>query len=84
MTSDFPRHPANILEDTAGRLVNRDTNHAHDLNPTALAIWQVCDGQTETHEIARAVAELSGADLEGSLAQVKETIADLRRRGLIE
>ena len=32
----------------------------HFLNPTALAIWNLCDGQTSALEMIRAICELSG------------------------
>ena len=55
----------------------------HVLNASAKAIWELCDGETSTQEIAEAVAELAGYDLHTALEEVVETIQMLRERGLI-
>jgi pyrroloquinoline quinone biosynthesis protein D len=54
-----------------------------ELNETAQEILTRCDGRTVT-EIIQALAEEYNVDLEMLAADVRETLADLRRRKLIE
>lgn len=64
-----------ILDETSG--------HVHVLNPTAMAIWQACDGDTTVGEIAEAVSELAGLDLESALQMALETIESFNDSGLL-
>jgi pyrroloquinoline quinone biosynthesis protein D len=54
-----------------------------ELNETAQEILAHCDGRTVS-EIIRALAEEYDIDLEKLAADVRETLADLQRRRLIE
>ena len=54
-----------------------------ELNETAQEILTRCDGRTVS-EIIQALAEEYNVDLEMLAADVGETLADLRRRKLIE
>lgn len=54
-----------------------------ELNETAQEILSRCDGQTVS-EIIQALAEEYNVDLEMLGADVRETLADLQRRKLIE
>ena len=55
----------------------------HVLNASAKAIWELCDGETSTREIAEAVAEIAGYGPRRALEEVLETIQVLRERGLV-
>jgi pyrroloquinoline quinone biosynthesis protein D len=54
-----------------------------ELNETAQEIVTRCDGRTVS-EITQALAEEYNVDLEMLAADVRETLADLQRRKLIE
>ena len=54
-----------------------------ELNETAQEIVNRCDGRTVS-EITQALAEEYNVDLEMLAADVRETLADLQRRKLIE
>ena len=54
-----------------------------ELNETAQEILTRCDGRTVS-EIIQALAEEYNVDLEMLAADVRETLADLQRRRLIE
>jgi pyrroloquinoline quinone biosynthesis protein D len=54
-----------------------------ELNETAQEILARCDGRT-LNEIVRALAEEYDSDVAALTADVRETLADLQRRKLIE
>jgi pyrroloquinoline quinone biosynthesis protein D len=54
-----------------------------ELNETAQEILTRCDGRTVS-EIVQALAEEYNVDLEMLVADVRQTLADLQRRKLIE
>jgi pyrroloquinoline quinone biosynthesis protein D len=54
-----------------------------ELNETAQEILTRCDGRTVS-EIIQALAEEYNVDLEMLVADVRQTLADLQRRKLIE
>ena len=60
-----------------------DTGSLHLLNPPALAIWELCDGETTGREMAEAVAELTGLDLDAALGDVTGALDDLYEQGLV-
>ena len=62
---------------------NRSSGHLIHLNPTALAIWEMCDGETEVVEIVDAIVELSGRPRSTVLAEVESTIKSLEELDLI-
>lgn len=60
-----------------------DTDKVHLLNESAKAIWELCDGNTTTSEMAAAISEITGLDLERAMADVEETIDRLGSLGLV-
>ncbi|GIU91957.1 MAG: hypothetical protein KatS3mg011_0863 [Acidimicrobiia bacterium] len=56
----------------------------HVLNPSARAIWELCDGETTPAEMAAAVAAATGLDPQVALGQVEETLASFARLGLVD
>jgi PqqD family protein of HPr-rel-A system len=64
-----------VFDPSSGRLTR--------LNPSALAIWELCDGETSQDEIIDAVAELTGRSREEVATEVNATIRQLFELGLI-
>ncbi|MDX1468863.1 MAG: PqqD family protein [Acidimicrobiia bacterium] len=60
-----------------------DSDSLHNLNETARAIWELCDGVTSPHEMAHAISELTGIGLETALSDVKETLRRLEELNLV-
>lgn len=55
----------------------------HLLNPSALAIWELCDGETTPYEIAEAVSEVTGRPIDEVEAEVEQAVTALEELGLI-
>jgi len=53
-----------------------------ELNSSAFAIWNLCDGQTTLREMAEAIGELTGASLDETLTEVTRTIEEFYSLGL--
>ena len=53
------------------------------LNDTALAIWELCDGETQPDEMIEAICELSGAPREMVAEDVLRTLASFERANLL-
>lgn len=84
--SSRPRRVAYVTERREGTMVtvyHRGTGQAHALNPTAYAIWELCDGQTTVEEMAAAVADLTGLPESEALRQVTRTLTDLTQARLV-
>ena len=62
----------------------KTTEGLHVLNSTALAIWELCDGETSPGEIARAVSKLTGLDQAKAKRDVTTTLETLKNIGLLE
>jgi hypothetical protein len=62
---------------------NRSSGHLIHLNPTALAIWEMCDGETEVIEIVDAIVELTGRPRSAVMAEVESTVESLEELDLI-
>ncbi len=46
--------------DTENVVYDPETSSVHMLNTTAMAIWVLCDGDTDPDEMVEAICELSG------------------------
>ena len=82
-----PKQRDNLLVRKAGdeiAVYDPATGTLVQLNATAFAIWQACDGKTAVDEIVDALAELTGLDVEILSHEVEVTVDDLTRRGLLE
>ena len=55
----------------------------HVLNASALAIWELCDGETTADEMAEAVAEIAGLEIGLARADVEVALSELYERSLI-
>ena len=53
------------------------------LNPSALAIWELCDGETREDEIVDALVELTGGPRQSLTDDIRVALAQLRGLGLI-
>lgn len=56
----------------------------HLLNETALAIWQLCDGETEPAEMVDAICELSKLPHEVVEEDVSRILSEFEAAGLLE
>lgn len=70
------RGAESLLRDSHGRL--------YSLNETAVALWELCDGQTTLDEMVEAVCLVCKVDREQALADLTRTLAELSRSELIE
>lgn len=57
---------------------------AHVLNPTARALWDLCDGRTSPQEIAGAVCEVFDVDPHDAARDVAAALERLEAAGLLE
>lgn len=69
-------------EETA--VYNAGSGQLHIVNASALAIWELCDGETTPKEMAEAISELTGLELDASAADVHSTLMTLADAGLVE
>ena len=53
-----------------------------ELNASAFAIWNLCDGQTTLTEMAEAIGELTGAPVDETLIEVRRTIEEFYILGI--
>lgn len=65
------------------RLVDGQGRSVWALNATALALWELCDGETSVEEMVGAVAALFSADEELMRHDLEETFDQLSRAGLL-
>ena len=85
--TDRPRQRDNLVVRGAGNEVavfDPSTGTLVQLNATALAIWQACDGQTTLEEIVQALVLLTGRTTEGLEKVVATTVGALTDQGLLE
>jgi PqqD family protein of HPr-rel-A system len=55
----------------------------HILNETALAIWELCDGETRVEEMIEAICELCGMHRDVVVEDVGRILTDFGVTGLI-
>jgi hypothetical protein len=53
------------------------------LNPTALALWELCDGETGVDEMVDAVAELFSLPSQQARSDVEAALGDMVALGVI-
>ena len=64
-------------------IYNPETGGLHVLNPSALAIWELCDGETTGAEMAEAVVELARLEPADAEADVSAALQRLFELGLL-
>lgn len=75
-----PRHADGVLleqEQDRSRLVATRAHAALALDPTALALWELCDGETTVEEMTLAVCALfdaAEATVQHDIAEVLDTL----------
>ena len=84
MTVADPRMPQRRPD--APAVLAGDTTDAGEveLNATAYAIWELCDGETTVDEMVGASAELFDAPAETIAHDVEKILRKLHRAGLID
>lgn len=80
------RRPELRLEATGGvhRVLDPRDGRTYALNPTALALWQLCDGTTQPDEMVEAICELFAVERRQAAADVERTLGRFTEAGLIE
>ena len=73
-----------ITKEVDGELLiyDRERDKAHCLNPSAAAIWKLCDGRTTTDQIASSVSKGNGSSIDEQIVWL--ALAELRRSKLLE
>jgi hypothetical protein len=65
-------------------LVAPDQAVAHELNPTARAVWELCDGATTVDELADAVCQLFPVTRDAAVSDVVAVVSRFVSSGLVE
>lgn len=81
-----PRRTATAETRREGDLVSvrvRGERSWHQLNPTAGALWELCDGATALREMFTAAEEAFDASPEVIRAEIVTALGDLRSAGLL-
>jgi hypothetical protein len=60
-----------------------ETTRLHMLNPSALAIWEACDGETTIEEIIEAVIELTDLNRPQAAKDVTSALEGLKAAKLV-
>lgn len=58
-------------------------DRVYELNDTAFALWELCDGETAVREIVQAVDDLFAAPREDLARDVMSALAELAGDGLL-
>jgi hypothetical protein len=70
-------------EELRSYLVVPDGGVAHELNPTARAVWELCDGTTTVDELIDAIRQVFSVEREVALADVTAVVDRLEAAGLV-
>ncbi len=82
----LPRRRTDVLlmdEDTRSTLIDPDVGTTHVLNPTARAIWELCDGTTTLDELVNAICEVFSVPHGEALRDVAAVLGQLEQAGLV-
>ena len=79
------RHTDVLLmdEDIRSTLIDPDAGTTHVLNPTARAIWELCDGTTTLDELVNASCEVFSVPHGQALRDVAAVLGQLEQAGLV-
>ena len=72
-----------IDEDTRSVLIDDTQGVTHVLNPTARAIWELCDGTTTLDELVDAICQVFSVQHGVALRDVAAVLAQLEDAGLV-
>lgn len=80
-----PVRTPNVVAEPWGdnHIVHRDTHEDFVLNPTAFALWELCDGRTTLSEMVEAVCDLFEVGRDQARADVVEGIRDMQAAGIL-
>jgi len=70
-------------EDTRSVLIDVERGTTHVLNPTARAIWELCDGTTTLDELVDAICQVFSVSHGVALRDVAAVLAQLEEAGLV-
>jgi PqqD family protein of HPr-rel-A system len=86
VTTERPtRRPDVWLRTAEGENVVFDpaTGAVHILNATALAIWELCDGETRTEEMVEAICGLSGLPRDVVQEDVERILVEFEQANIV-
>lgn len=61
-----------------------EAGNLHLLNDTALAIWQLCDGETWPDEMVAAICEISGLHEDVVAEDIGRILREFERSGILK
>ena len=70
-------------EESRSVLIDTDSGATHVLNPTARAIWELCDGNTTLDELVDAICQVFSVPHSVAERDVAEALARLEEVGLV-
>jgi len=70
-------------EETRSLLVDPDRGVTHVLNPTARAIWELCDGATTLEEVVNAICQVFSVPPGPASRDVAEVLMQFEEAGLV-
>ena len=85
-TARMPRRRTDVQlrdEETRSLIVVPDQDRVHVLNPTARALWELCDGTTTLDELTVAICDLFDVAPEQATADVAEALRLLEQNELM-
>lgn len=86
-TTRVPRHAAGVVlhqEDTGAQLLAPGTGAVVALDPLALALWEMCDGETTVQEMTSASCALFDAPIDTVERDITRVLAALEEQLLLE
>lgn len=80
-----PLRTPNVVAEPSGNdhIVHRNTHEDFVLNPTAFALWELCDGRTTLSEMVEAVCDLFEIGRDQARADVVEGIRHMKAAGIL-
>ncbi len=88
VAQDRPIRKSTVISKKLGLetvLYDRETRAIHALNPTAILVWELCDGQHSPEEIEHSLrAEYQAEEKAGVLEDVTRIIERFHAEGLLE
>jgi pyrroloquinoline quinone biosynthesis protein D len=64
-------------------LVGSESQVVHELNATAAAVWELCDGRTSLAEVTEAVCQVFSVSAEKAARDVEAAVDQLIAAGLV-
>ena len=64
--------------------IHEDDGTTITLNPTASAVFDMCDGQTTAEDMAKLLSETLGVDYNDALRDVRDILAELSGFGFFQ